>query len=189
MYHFTRDRLPMWSYWPGVTQTSGYLSLSPSLPPSLFNLSFCSRPPIATIGPHKRAVLARPPVLLCPVVCGMHVPAPYRRSLRKTGIVPAVAPFTKRKKELGWVGVPWIAHTESNCSVYVGSLLTVSLFPTRPYCSQTSAMYFPVLSPPRFGISTADHPWLVFRNERHRAVFGHLVFGLVLLDAKVCDAF
>lgn len=49
MYHFTRDRLPMWSYWPGVTQTSSYLSLSLPIPLSLSNLSFCSCPPIATM--------------------------------------------------------------------------------------------------------------------------------------------
>lgn len=59
------------------------------------SLSFCSRPPIATIALWA-SITSVPVQPFRPSYCArdlcMHVPTPYRRSLRKTGIVPAVAP-------------------------------------------------------------------------------------------------
>lgn len=78
------------------------------------------------------SVPSRPPG--CPIVCRglcMHVPAPYRRSLRKTGIVPAVAPLTKRKKRLG--DAVQVCHGFPPTMEFfgtVGSLLTVVCFLT-----------------------------------------------------------
>lgn len=158
---------------------------------SLSNFPLCSHPPIATMAfwpNNKRPVLPTSRSYCVPWFVCMHVPAPYRRSLRKTGIVPAVAPFTKRKKGLGG----WVSSTGFSPSIEspgtVGSLLPVVCF-LPDFITARRLLCTTCASSPRFGISTADHPWLVFRNERHRAVFGHLVFGLVPLHAKVCDAF
>lgn len=69
VYHLTRDRVPMWSYWPDVTQTPG--SPSPSLPlHCLLTFSFSSRPPIATmvLWASQASHPGRPAVLLRAVV-------------------------------------------------------------------------------------------------------------------------